>query len=288
MRLSLIGARSGLGALDRRVSAGPDELRRQGLAQLLARRVALERAPEWIMVTPMDEPRLPKSARAELFERQLEAVCRRELSRGALPVVIGGDRSCARASLSAAARRSAAARQSFGALWIDARLRAHTAESSPDSPPEDRALADLLGRGSMEAPRALEGPRLCALGARSHEEGEESLLRAAGAKIIWADPTSPEGLARDFQEALRFLGRSDALAVSVGLGVLDRADMPAAGFEEPNGLRLLELISAARSSARRMREPFCLIEVSDYNPALAPGFQGAQALCELIAAFLGH
>lgn len=290
MRLSLIGAKMCFGSDASLVSDGPEALRSQGLGALLTHRLSLRHPPSWLMIEPLEEPGLPREAQAAHFFRQLEAACRRELSRGNLPIVIGGDQSCSIASLAAASKRAAGQDRSFGALWIDARLDAHTPDSSPTGDLRGMALARLLGYGAADPlePPALEGSRVCALGARSHEEGEEELLLEAGAKIVWAPLDREESLARLFQEALRFLGRNDELAVSVDLSAIDPMDLPAVDLPEPGGLPLLEFLSAARASARRMREPFCLIEISEYNPSLDPTGSGAETVCEIIAALLGH
>lgn len=137
----------------------------------------------------------------------------------------------------------------------------------------------------------IESGRLCVFGGASQMEKQahEQLLQK-GVKVFANENIASTGIAPTMQDAIRYLSRAENIAISIDLSVLNHAETPlttpVSGSYQ--GIDFLELISAARSCARRLKEPYTLIDLSGYNPAINPDFAAGEAISELIVALLGY
>src|SRR5215831_10868951 len=134
----ILGAASGAGAPDPRCANGPAALRRHGLVARL-RQAGVDAAWSATIAPPAagDTTEIVAAVGQALAGRAEELV-----ARGRIPLVLGGDHSCAIGTWKGIARglaaRSAAAfldleasiRTSLGLVWIDAHMDAHTAQTS--------------------------------------------------------------------------------------------------------------------------------------------------------------
>ncbi|MCZ8107269.1 MAG: arginase, partial [Burkholderiales bacterium] len=272
--IELVGAASGEGAPDRRTRAGPGSLRQWGLG---ARLQARGRGVRWGPIVQSDLALLPQGPMAVVaeFSGRLARAVGAALDAGRLPVVVGGDHSCAIGTWSAAAaalRRGGEARR-LGLVWIDAHLDAHTPETSETQMPHGMPIASLLGHGApalttvADAWPKLRPQDLVLIGPRSWESGEAALLARLGVRVIAGDEVARRGFADCMREAVERVSADTAgWGVSFDLDALDPLDAPGTGVPVPGGLRVAEVSAALRGLA--CDERVVAVELVEYNPTL--------------------
>jgi len=302
--VELIGAVIGEGAADRRTRAGPGSLRQWGLGRRL-----LERGREvrWGPDVASDLSALPSGPMSVVaeFSGRLAARVSASIDAHRLPVVIGGDHSCAVGTWSGAVAalrhrppptdpdaldryRSGPRR---GLVWIDAHLDAHTPDTSESQMPHGMPLASLLGHGPDALTGvALRGAKLkpadvVLIGCRSWESGEAELLARLGVRVMASDEVARRGFAACLSEAIaRVREGTAAWGLSFDLDALDPADAPGTGTPVERGLRLAEVTGALHGLAWDPQLLAC--ELVEYNPELDRDRSTARAAEDLIGALI--
>ncbi len=264
--LRLIGVASGAGSPQDAAAGtarGPVALREAGI-DVAPRHAGHDCTWEAMLQLPPGprETALP-GLLAELADRVAD-----QIGAGALPVVIGGDHTCAAGTWRGAAR-SAGADRAFGLLWIDAHLDAHTPKTSPSGNLHGMPLAALLGAGSPELV-GVDGPRLqpghvCVVGARSFEGEESRLLQSFGVRVYDMDEVRRRGLRAVLEDALaRVRAGTAAFGISFDLDAFDPDQAPGVSTPSPRGLDAAELGTALRGI---VRDPhLAALEIAEYNP----------------------
>ncbi|HYP84113.1 arginase [Variovorax sp.] len=288
--LALIGAEVGEGASDPGCKWGARALRQRGLAGWLDRP---GRPAAW---SAMVRARPASGAADRLdavagFSGELAQAVQGALRDGALPVVVGGDHSCAVGTWSAVAQAWRATGP-VGLVWVDAHLDAHTPATSETQAPHGMPVAALLGHGAP----ALAGlcgwtgklapDHLVIIGARSYEAGERALLDRLGVRIMYMDEVRRRGFAACLDEALQRVRRGTAAwGLSFDLDALDPRDAPGTGTPVLAGIGLDDALGALRASAR---QPGCAaLELVEYNPSHDHDGRTARAAFALLDAMTG-
>jgi arginase len=293
--ISLIGAASGWGAGCRETERAPDSLRAMGLDRWL-RDAGI--CAEWAATVASERSSrdTPGPSTEEVFAlvarhgRALSAVVLRELRRGHLPVVIGGDHSVAMGTWGGVSR--ALGRMPIGLIWIDAHLDAHTPATTPSMNPHGMPAAALLGHGSEAfldyAGGAVCPEHLCYLGARSYESGELALLRRLGVRILFMEDVRRVGFCAALEEALAIASAAPGgFGVTVDLDAFDPAEVPGVGLRVPFGLRKDE-VRAGLSRLNGRRSGLRALEIVEYVPSLDdPERRTARLLGTVLQAALG-
>lgn len=207
---------------------------------------------------------------------------------GTLPIVIGGDHSCAIGTWSGIA---ASSRRPVGLLWIDAHLDSHTPESSESQRLHGMPLAALLGEGDARftmlagTPPAID-PHFCAvLGVRSFEQGEPLRLKRLGVRFYTRDEIIRRGLANVLNEAWRHVANAPGgFGISLDLDVLDPMLAPGVSVPEQHGLNPAQLASILRRQPRKHR--LRALEIVELNPRRDPQGKTRRLLPSLIRALL--
>ena len=292
-QVSLIGAPSGWGAGFRHTESGPPMLRALGLEDWL-RQAGLP--ARW---TEMVEPRhfwrdVPTPSRPEVFDLVAEhagALARAvaaAMTRGDIPVVLGGDHAIAIGTWGGVSRSLGG--RNLGLIWFDAHLDAHTVATTPSMNPHGMGAAVLLGHGEPAflavGGGAVRPENLCYVGARSYEEGELALLRRLGVRIVLAEEVRSRGLAAVIEEATRIATRgTSGFGLSIDLDGFEPADAPGVGLKEPNGLRRGEMLEAMAALGRH--PGLQAIEIVEYIPDWDEDWRTARLVGDLLAAALG-
>lgn len=262
--MRIIGVACGAGARDARCADGPEALRKGGLVPRL-QRSGLDAAWSANLQPPSGaEPLLAVGAiAAHLAHRAHELV-----SQGRLPLVLGGDHSCAIGTWKGVAR-ALAPRGPLGLVWIDAHMDAHTPETTPSGMLHGMPVACLLGHGdprlAAAGPEALDAQRVCLVGVRSFESGEAVLLNRLGVRVFRMGEVERRGLAEVMDEAIAIAGGgAGGYGVSLDLDALDPRDAPGVGIAVRGGIRAFEL---RRALTRLGRDPaLAALEIAEYNP----------------------
>lgn len=257
----LIGVESSIGGPNPGTALAAAHLRDAGIEAQLR---AAGRDTHWLaLLAPrIDLPR--ERALPHLFVELAGRVAGTIRARG-MPVVLGGDHSCAIGTWRGVA---AAAGQLPGLMWIDAHLDANTPASSRSGRMHGMPLAYLLGAGEDELAAApvLDPRRCCVIGARSVERIEQGFLRRSGVRVFPMAEVARRGLAAVFAEALAIVRQGSLFGVSIDLDALDPGDAPGVGCPVAGGLALTPLL-AALSNLNRCAD-FCALEVAEFDPML--------------------
>ena len=306
--VELIGAAIGEGAPDRRTRGGPGSLKRWGLGRRLSAR---GRAVHWGPIVASDLALMPQGPMAVVaeFSVRLARAVGASLAAGRLPVVIGGDHSCAVGTWSAAAAALRAggaggaggsdgtavrggAVGPLGLVWIDAHLDAHTPQTSESHMPHGMPIAALLGHGDASligvadvAPK-LAPRHLVLIGPRSWERGEAALLDRLGVRVMTSAEVERRGFAECMREAIAIATDGTAgWGLSFDLDALDPEDAPGTGTLVPRGLHVREVAAVLHGlAAGDPRLVAC--ELVEYNPELDRARRTAEAAECVLGALL--
>ena len=222
------------------------------------------------------------------------------VARGRIPVVLGGDHSCAVGTWKGIARgigiaRGAAAAASpeaptpLGLVWIDAHMDAHTAQTSISGKLHGMPLASLLGEGDPRLTGVAGGARLdphrvCLVGVRSFETGEAALLRRLGVRVFFMHDIERRGLTEVLKEAVAIAADGGAYGISLDLDAVDPRDAPGVGSPVAGGIRGPDLL---RALARYGRGPgLAGVEITEYNPERDRDGKTARLVVSTIASLL--
>jgi ornithine--oxo-acid transaminase len=280
----IVGVASGLGAESPGCGDGPARLRLAGVdAHLAARGLAIN----W------GEILFPDAAPDESTTAAVCRLCTRlartvsgTLRTGALPLVLGGDHSCAMGTWRGVAE---AAEGPVGLLWIDAHLDAHTPDSSHTGRLHGMPLAALLGQGGDQlcVERAVLAPEhVCVIGVRSFEPEEAALLAALGVRVYPMREIARRGLPAVLDEALARVRRGTVgYGVTLDLDAIDPADAPGVTTPIARGLRAAALLPALEALVRDA--PPLAVEIVEFDPHRDAGGATAELVERTAAALLG-
>ena len=225
----------------------------------------------------------------ERFSDELATVTCGLVDQQQMPLILGGDHSCAVGSWSGIAQ-ALRKQGDLGLIWIDAHLDAHTPESSDSKAPHGMPLAALLGYGTAGLTSIygwsgkLQPGNVVVIGARSYEPAEKDLLCRLGVRVMYMPEVQRRGFSSCFEEARALATRSTvAWGISFDLDGLDPQDAPGTGTPVESGIRLEEAL-AAFGSFNDSR--LCAFELAEYNPLKDFGGQTAKAAFRLSAAAL--
>ncbi|WP_197388194.1 arginase [Ralstonia pseudosolanacearum] len=293
--IDLIGAAIGCGARDDGCKDGPRALLQAGALLRLQTPDTHGGLVHGIeLATPAGHSRAARLAAlpgVAGFSRALADATAHSVHEGHVPVVIGGDHSCAIGTWSgvASALRPAGP---LGLIWIDAHLDSHTPQSSDSGAIHGMPLAALLGHGARELTQVRDAvPKLLpqhvvVIGARSYEPAERALIDQLGVRVIDAAEVARSGLRAVMAEAIRIAAADTAaFGVTVDLDAFDPAVAPGVGSPEPGGLTGQDMTQALAACARHAR--FAAFELVEYNPRHDKGGITARLALDLLGAVAG-
>src|SRR5262245_847532 len=267
--IQIVGAAIGQGAQDRGCASGPQALRSAGLLPRLQAR-GLTAAWETTLRREVATAALPavRGLSARLSQRVKGIV-----QAGELPLVIGGDHSCAIGTWSGVAAASAS-RGALGLLWIDAHMDAHVPATSPSGALHGMPLACLLGYGDQSLVEVAGGgclrpEHVCLVGVRSFEDGEAQLLARLGVRVFFMDEVRSRGLAAVMQDAQRIVRQAaGGFGITLDIDALDPREAPGVGSPAPGGLSADALSRSLTPIAAD--EHLVALEIVEYNPLRDP------------------
>lgn len=299
--VEIIGVPLDHGSGRRGVSMGPSALRIAGLKKALGRAEIVTHDVGDIDV-PIPEIRDPGDSTHKYLE-VVETACllladrvSGALSKGRIPLVLGGDHSVAIGTISGVAQhlQDSASDEppKIGVLWFDAHADLNTPDTSPTGNIHGMPLACMLGKG----PGALTGigfpgpkissRRVIQIGLRELDPDEKRRIQESEITAYTMEDIDRRGLADVVSEALEKVQEDcDHLHVSFDIDVIDPRFAPGTGTARPGGLTYREAHLAmemvAETGAVRSLE---LVEV---NPVLDEGNRTAEVGVGIIASALG-
>lgn len=250
--------------------------------------IHVEQAEAW----PEGDPTakyLPQIAAA--CDELAEAV-RNALSRGLVPLVLGGDHSVAIGTVSGVSHHFRKRNERVGLIWLDAHADMNTPDTSPSGNIHGMPLACVLGMGPAElADLAGYRPKIAPentviVGLREVDLTERPHVRDSGVRAFTMRDIDERGLRAVMEEAIR--AASDGTVgfhCSLDMDFVDPKDAPGVGTAVRGGATYREAHLAMEMicDSRRMTS----IEVVEVNPVLDEANRTADLAVELIMSGLG-
>jgi arginase len=291
--VAVIGATLDLGAGRRGVDMGPSAIRYAGLEQQLVEKVGVQVTDVGNVVSPVVETASMGAENARYLEQILDLCDRlatlvaQAAGRGAMPLVLGGDHSCALGSLLGMAQ----ARGRGGVVWVDAHGDLNTPETSPTGNVHGMVLAAALGlagdsfrRDGWPVP-AVDHGKVALVGVRSLDAGERELLGRIDAKVFTMSEVDRLGVESCMQEALAHASGGAFLHLSLDMDVVDPDYAPGVGTPVRGGLSYREAHLAMETVAASAH--IDSMDVVEVNPVLDRENATGQLAVELVASALG-
>jgi arginase len=292
--VAVIGATMDLGAGRRGVDMGPSAIRYAGLDQQLAEKLGVRVTDAGNVVSPVVETASEGDESARYLAQILD-LCDRlaklvadAAERGALPLVLGGDHSCALGSLLGMAQARGGP---GGVVWVDAHGDLNTPDTSPTGNVHGMVLAAALGlagdsfrRDGWPVP-AVEHGKLALVGVRSLDEGERELLSTLDAKVLTMSDVDRRGIEPCMREALAHASGASFLHLSLDMDVVDPESAPGVGTPVRGGLSYREAHLAMETVAQSAH--IDSMDVVEVNPILDRENATGQLAVELVASALG-
>jgi arginase len=295
--IAIIGAPLDLGQGRRGVDMGPSAMR---VANLNARVASLGYTVEDLGNVPVEQAEaLPEGDASARYLPQITAMCSRlaalvdqALSRGSVPLVLGGDHSVAVGTASGVSQYFRRRDQTAGLIWLDAHADMNTPESSPSGNVHGMPLACILGMGPPELAGLLGyHPKIAAhnaviVGLRDVDQLEKPHVRESGVRAFTMRDVDERGLSSVMEEAIRLASDGTAgFHLSLDMDFVDPQDAPGVGTPVRGG--------ATYREAHLAMEMICdsgqmvSLEVVEVNPVIDEVNRTADLAVELVMSALG-
>jgi arginase len=276
---------------------GPSAMR---VANLNARVAALGYTVEDLGNVPAEQAEsLPEGDASAKYLPQITAACVRlaglveqALSRGSVPLVLGGDHSVAVGTASGVSRYFRGRNQTAGLIWLDAHADMNTPESSPSGNVHGMPLACLLGMGPPELAGLLGfRPKIAAhnaviVGLRDVDQMEKPHVGESGIRAFTMRDIDERGLRSVMEEAIRLASDGTAgFHLSLDMDFVDPQHAPGVGTPVRGG--------ATYREAHLAMEMICdsgkmiSLEVVEVNPVIDEVNRTADLAVELVMSALG-
>jgi arginase len=214
------------------------------------------------------------------------------LSRGSVPLVLGGDHSVAVGTVSGVSQYFREQNQTAGLIWLDAHADMNTPESSPSGNVHGMPLACIVGRGPQELTdlfgyRPKIAPKnVVIVGLRDVDQTERAHVREFGVHAFTMREIDERGMRSVMEEALRLASDGTAgFHLSLDMDFVDPKDAPGVGTPVRGGVTYREAHLAMEmiGDSRRMTS----MEVVEVNPVIDEVNRTADLAVELVMSGLG-
>jgi arginase len=297
--VSIIGAPIEDGASRPGAIMGPAALRTAGLIRTLTELghrvedrgdVGLSKAPPGILPATGG---IRNMATVAEWSRLLCRKTYEEMSRGRVPIVLGGDHSLSMGSIGGVARHWHEAGRELFVLWLDAHADFNTPATSPSGNMHGMAAAFLCREAGLEdlfgeEPHGFVEPHnLYLFGVRAVDPGERQLLQVRGVHVIdmrLVDEFGVSVLMRRIIE--RVQERNGVLHVSFDIDFLDPDLAPGVATAVPGGATFREahLVMELLHDSGLVGS----LDVVELNPFLDDRGKSALLLVDLVASLFGR
>jgi arginase len=295
--IAIIGAPLDLGQGRRGVDMGPSAMR---VANLNARVASLGYTVEDLGNVPVEQAEaLPEGDATAKYLPQITATCGRlatlvekALSRGSVPLVLGGDHSVAVGTASGVSQYFRGENQTAGLIWLDAHADMNTPDSSPSGNVHGMPLACILGMGPPELAGLLgyrakiAAHNAVIVGLRDVDQMEKLHVRGSGVRAFTMREIDERGLRSVMEEAIRLASDGTAgFHLSLDMDFVDPKDAPGVGTPVRGG--------ATYREAHLAMEMICdsgkmiSLEVVEVNPVIDEVNRTADLAVELVMSALG-
>jgi arginase len=295
--VEIIGVPLDLGANTRGATMGPEVIRIAGLKERIEA-LGYSVFDTGDIDVPIRESLAPGQSESRYLEpikRVCEEVCEHveaALSRGNIPITIGGDHSLAIGSIAGASGFFRGQKREIGLLWIDAHADMNTPKTSPSGNIHGMPLAVALGRADGKlASIGGKGPKIkpenvALIGIRDIDEIEKRELRECGIRYFTMREIDERGKYAVMKEALEIVSSgTDGIHVSCDIDGVDPLYAPGVSTPVPGGLSFREIHLALEMLADSRK--LCSMDLVEFNPLRDRDFQTAELAVGLVLSALG-
>jgi arginase len=295
--VAIIGAPLDLGQDRRGVDMGPSALR---VANLNVRVASLGyEVEDWGNIPVEQKEAWPEGEPHAKYLVQIAAACDvlalrvdDALTKGRLPLVLGGDHSVAVGTVSGVARHFRSRGEPIGLIWLDAHADMNTPDSSPSGNIHGMPLACILGEGPAELTglagfRPMVDPRHAVIvGLRDVDQREKPQVRLSGIRALTMRDIDERGLRTVMDEAIGIAGTGTAgIHVSLDMDFCDPVHAPGVGTPVRGGATYREAHLAMEMICDSRR--ILSMEVVEVNPVIDERNRTADFAVELVMSGLG-
>lgn len=288
--IHILGIPMDLGQNRRGVDMGPSAVRYAGLAERL-RQLGYQTCDGGNIDLPEHDTLKGTSLAERLIPicqgcRNAYAKARETISRGEIPIFLGGDHSIAIGTVGGVSHD-----EEIGLLWIDAHGDFNTPATSTSQNVHGMALATLLGQGAEELinigrpGRKVEPEHTVIIGVRDLDREEKVLLKQVDCTVYTMREIDEIGIHAVMRQALKQLDHLSRIHVSLDLDAMDPLEAPGVGTPSLGGLTYREgqLIMEMIADTGKLRS----IDVVEINPILDIQNRTGQMAVNLLASVFG-
>jgi arginase len=293
--VSLIGAPTDIGAGARGASMGPEAMRVANIAEALTARgcevqdLGNLAGPSNPWLPPVDGYR--HLAEVTAWNRTVHEAVHGELTKGRLPILLGGDHCLGLGSISAVARHCRETGKKLRILWLDAHADFNTSQLTPSGNIHGMPVACLCGFGPKELIEigghvpAINPKWVRQIGIRSVDEGEKRFVHEQDLEVFDMRFIDEMGMRHAMELALATLDANTHLHVSFDVDFLDPEIAPGVGTTIPGGptYREAQLCMEMIADTGRMAS----LDIMELNPALDVRNKTALLAVDLIESLFG-
>jgi arginase len=295
--IAIIGAPLDLGQGRRGVDMGPSAVR---VANLNGRIAAMGYTVEDLGNVPVEQAEAsPEGHPHAKYLPQIAATCTRlatlvgqTLTRGAFPIVLGGDHSVAVGAVSGVSQFFREQDRKVGLIWLDAHADMNTPDSSPSGNVHGMPLACIVGMGPPELTdlfgyRPKIDPRNTVIvGLRDVDQLEKPHVRDSGVSAFTMRDIDERGLRSIMEEAIRTAGAGTAgFHLSLDMDFVDPTDAPGVGTPVRGGVTYREAHLALEMIGDSGQ--MVSMEAVEVNPVIDERNRTAELAVELVLSGLG-
>ena len=293
--IALIGVPTDIGAGHRGASMGPEALRVAGIADAL-RSHGLDVLDYGNLQGPVNPWQAPSEGYRHLPEvaewnRLTMGAVSASLSRGELPIVLGGDHCLGIGSITAVAKHCRDTGKKLRILWLDAHADFNTSQVTPSGNIHGMPVACLCGLGPDEltllggTKPAIQPEEIRQIGIRSVDIGEKRLVHRYGLDIYDMRYIDEVGMKRSLEEALEGVDENTHLHVSFDVDFLDPSIAPGVGTTVPGGpnYREAQLVMEMIADTGRLGS----LDIVELNPAFDEHNKTGALAVDLVESLFG-
>ncbi|MCC4796652.1 arginase [Enterovibrio norvegicus] len=297
--VQIIGVPLDLGASRRGTDGGPSAVRIAGLGEQL-KKMGYRISQEVDVTVPSMESRPTETGstmrfRSEILQvcRDLASVTRDALTKGHVPLIVGGDHSIAMGSISGIADYYQQQNQNIGLVWFDAHADMNIPGISPSGNVHGMPLSHLMGYGDkdftgiLSANPKIKPENVALVGVRDIDDKEKELIRESGVHLFSMRDIDEMGMNKVSDEIIKIVTKDTVgFHVSFDVDGCDPEVIPGSGTLVPGGVTYREAHLLLEKCAET--NLITSLDLVELNPFLDKGNISAERAVSLILSAFGQ
>jgi len=288
--INTFGVASCLGGSESTCHTAPDEIKNSQFQKILS---AYSVSLNWQEIIGQKLWANNKLEELGSINHKIAIFTEEKITQSEVFLVISGDHSSAMGTWAgvknALAKKSP--QKSFGLIWLDAHLDAHTLSSSPSGNFHGMPVSAILGLAEPDLLNTYPSKdyilsnEILMYGIRSFEESEKKLLDTNKVKFYPFEISSSMNKVKNnfLDDCKKLITNCDVIGISLDLDILDPFEAPAVETAVNNGLAKRYLIDILQQIKTMANNKLVGFEISEFNPIKDKNNKTEKAILEIIA-----